>query len=75
MKIFVKAKPNSPPSLKLRRTSESKTIYLVSVKEAPKDGRANIAIQEALAEHFGVAPSRVRLVSGFSSRNKVFEVL
>jgi len=72
LKIFVKAKPNS----KIPKCEEiDSSHFAVSVREAPKDGQANITIQEALAEHFGVAPSRVKLVSGFSSKNKVFEVL
>lgn len=72
MNIFVKAKPNS----KVIKCEEiNQTHFKIAVREQAKDGQANIAIQEALAKHFGFAPSRAKLVSGFSSRNKVFEII
>ena len=67
MKIFVTAKPNA------RERSVEKndeTSYAVSVKEPPVQGRANIAIIKAVAEYFDVAPSRVKIVSGWTSRQK-----
>ncbi len=48
--------------------------FVIAVKEPPKNGKANEAIAKALARHFGVARSRIRLASGFSSREKVFEI-
>ncbi len=48
--------------------------FIVWVKEPPKDGKANRAIVRALALYFNVAPSRVNLISGFSSKKKIFEV-
>lgn len=72
MKIFVKAKANS----KVIKCEEiGFSHFAVWVREPAKDGQANISIQEALAVRFGVAPSRVRIVSGYSSRNKVFEII
>lgn len=72
MKIFVSAKPNAKEGSVEKIDSSH---FKVSVKEPPRQGAANRAIARALAEYFGVAPSRVRLVSGFASRQKVFEVL
>ncbi len=83
MKIFVKAKPNakeqevekiSPPSSELRRAGDT-YYFAIAVKEPPINGLANEAIAKALAEYFGVARSRVRLISGFSFKQKVFEIL
>lgn len=86
MKIIVKAKPNakeekvkkmSQPTLgfeALRQAQDKEEIYEVSVKEPPINGRANAAIARALAEHFGIAPSLVRLISGQTSKRKVFEL-
>jgi len=71
MKIFVKAKPNSKKEC-VEKVSE--TNLIVAVKEPPVKGRANTAIQRALAEYFKVFPSQVVLVSGFSSKNKIFEI-
>lgn len=72
MKIFVKAKPNAKEE-KVEKISE--TNFVVAVKEPLIRGKANAAIIKALAAHFGVASSCVRFVSGFSSKQKVFEIL
>ena len=71
MKIFVKAKPVAKEE-KVEKIDENH--FVVAVKEPPKDGRANGAIAKALAEYFEVPQSSLRLVSGFSSRQKVFEL-
>ncbi|MEK7162751.1 MAG: DUF167 domain-containing protein [Patescibacteria group bacterium] len=71
MKIFIKAKPNSKKEF-VEKISE--THFTVSVKEPPLQGKANAAITKALAEYFNIAPSAVRLISGFSSKQKVFEI-
>lgn len=71
MKIFVKAKPNSKNE-GIKKLSE--TNLEVCVKEPPVKGRANAAIIEALAKHFKVPLSKVRLISGFSSKQKIIEI-
>lgn len=72
MKIFVKANPRAHEE---RIDKIDDTHFIVSVKEPPVQGRANAAIIRAMAEYFKVAPARLRLVSGFSSREKLFELL
>jgi len=72
MKIFVKAKPLSKEE-KIEKIDEIN--FIIAVKEPPKDGKANRAVVRALALYFNVAPSRINLISGFSSKQKVFEVL
>ena len=68
--MFVKAKPRS----KEERVEKIDDMhFIVSVKEPPVQGKANGAIAKALAEHFGVSASSIRLVSGFSSKEKTFE--
>lgn len=71
MKIFVKAKPRAREA-KIEKIDEQN--YVVAVREAPVDGKANMAIAKALAEYFQVHFANVSLVSGFSSRQKVFEI-
>ncbi len=71
MKIFVKTKPNAKEELIKKIDGIN---FIVAVKEPPKGGRANRAIVRVLAEYFGVAPSAILLVSGFSSRQKIFEI-
>jgi len=46
----------------------------IAVQAPPVDGRANEAVIAYLAETLGVAKVRVELVSGASSRSKVFLV-
>lgn len=72
MKIFVKAKPSAQEE-KIEKVDEIN--FIVLVKEPPRDGKANKAIIKTLAVYFNVAPSCVNLVSGFSSKQKVFEIL
>ncbi len=46
----------------------------LSVTAPPEDGRANAAAAELLGQLFGLRPSAVELVSGHSSRSKVFRL-
>ena len=71
MKIFVTAKPNSKTT-NIEKIDE--THFIVSVKEPPVQGRANSAVIKALAEHFSTAQSNIQLISGFSSKQKTFEI-
>lgn len=72
MKIYVAAKPNAKEEAVARVDG---THFKVSVKEPSRQGAANRAIARALAEYFNIAPSQVRLVSGFASRGKTFELM
>jgi uncharacterized protein len=49
--------------------------YRVAVGAPPTEGRANDAVIAALAEHFGVSRSRVRIVRGHHGRLKLIEIL
>ncbi len=48
--------------------------WRVRVTAAPEGGEANRAVIVLLAEAFGVAPSRVKLVRGATSRDKLFRI-
>ena len=72
MKIFVKAKPNSREN-KIVKNDE--THFVVLVKAPPIQGMANRAIIKLLADYFEMDISRVRIVSGATSRNKIVEIL
>ena len=83
MKIIVKAKTRAKETkvarleqstLDLGQPQSGLVTYKVSVKEAPVGGQANEAIIKALAEYFDTAPSRVRLVSGQTAKQKIFEI-
>ena len=46
----------------------------VRVRARPEKGRANEAVLRLLARHLGVPPSRLALVRGATSRDKLVEV-
>lgn len=48
---------------------------VVSVKSLPEYGKANRELIERISGHFGVHSSQVRIVSGFSSKKKIVEIL
>ena len=72
MKICVKAKPNSRQEKVEKIDAQN---FVVSVKEPPEKGKANTAIRNALAIYFKTASARIKIVSGYSSRNKIIEIL
>lgn len=44
------------------------------VRAKPQDGQANDAVRDLLAAGLGIAPSRVELLRGATSREKLFRV-
>jgi hypothetical protein len=71
MRIFVKSKPGAREE-KVEKVDEKN--YVVAVKEPPEKGKANQAIAKALAKYFKVSFVDIILVSGGTSRQKVFDV-
>ncbi|MCV7279364.1 DUF167 domain-containing protein [Mycolicibacterium flavescens] len=72
MIVTVRVKPGSAKGPLVESGDDGDlTVY---VRERPVDGKATKAVVKLLAEHLGVAPSRVRLVSGAASRIKRFEI-
>jgi len=72
MRIQVKAKPSAREE-KVEKIDDLN--YVVSVKEPPIKGRANEAIRNALAVYFKTASAKVKIISGYSSRNKIIEII
>ena len=72
MRISVKVKTNAKENAVKAVDS---THYSVRVNAAPAQGKANNALIELLAEHFGIPRSRIVIVSGFSAHMKVIEIL
>lgn len=72
MRYFISAKPRAKKEEVMKI---DQTHFKVFVKEPPIDGRANFAIERAFANYFEVSVSRVTIVSGHSSKNKVIEVV
>lgn len=71
MKIFIKAKPNSSKE-KVEKVDENN--FVVSVKEPPVNGLANKAVIKALSDFLGIHSVRIKIISGFTSRQKIIEI-
>ena len=72
MKISVHLKPNSRHREEVVPSDDgSLKIY---TKASAIEGRANLAAGKLLAKYFGVAPSRVKLLRGATSKYKVFNI-
>jgi uncharacterized protein (TIGR00251 family) len=71
LRIFVRVKPGAKVD-KVEKVDE--THYNVWVKSPAKEGKANESVIELLADFFNLPKSRIKIISGHSSRNKVFEV-
>ena len=75
MRINVHAKLRArEEKVKVKKLTGEEIQYQVFVKELPVDGRANEAITRALAGYFKVPKSRVRIVAGHASREKIVEI-
>ncbi|MEK7480943.1 MAG: DUF167 domain-containing protein [Patescibacteria group bacterium] len=72
MKLFVKAKPGARQQ-KVEQLDD--THFVVAVCEPPVQGQANAAIIKALADFLHIAPSRLRIVAGHTSRQKIIDIL
>lgn len=71
MKFSIKVKTNSK---KTKIEKIGKDSYIVFVKDAPIEGRANEAVVRILAKYFSVAKSQIEIISGFKSRQKIIEI-
>ena len=69
-RLDVRVTPNARANL----TSRDATGLRVSVTAPPDEGRANAAVTALLAHALGVAPSRLTLVGGATSRDKAFRL-
>ena len=72
MKISVHLKPSSRHREEVVVGDDG--LLTIYTKAPAIEGRANLAAVKLLAKHFGVAPSKVKLVRGAASKYKVFEV-
>ena len=68
--VPVLAKPGS----KTAGLSWDGARLIVRVRERAHEGKANEAFRKALAEALGIAPSRVTLMRGQQSKDKLFAI-
>lgn len=65
--VLAKAHAKNPSIMQI-----DETHFRVAVKEPARDGKANKAIQKALAAFFKIPQSSVRLTIGSTSKQKIF---
>jgi hypothetical protein len=71
MKVLVVVHPNSKKPRIERNLLGTLHVY---VHEQPIEGKANRAVAGALAKHFEISKSKVKLIRGEKFKQKVFEV-
>ena len=62
------------PRASRARVEEEPGLVRIWVTAPPEEGKANAAVLKALAKALGLAPSRLTLVRGAASRDKLFEI-
>jgi uncharacterized protein (TIGR00251 family) len=71
MKLEIKVFPKSSREELLEKDGKLKAY----IKAAPDKGKANKALIELVAKKYGVSKSKVKILIGQTSRNKVVEVM
>ncbi len=70
MKINVRIKTRA----KHEKVEKSENGYIVYVNQPPIENKANKALVELLSSHFDVPKSRIRIIAGLKSKNKIIEI-
>ena len=71
MELFVRVKPGSTKGPLVEALEDDPyASWAVFVQERAVDGQANDGVIAAIAGHFGVAKSKVTIVSGHSNKVK-----
>lgn len=71
MRVVVRVKPGSTKGPLIEEVGDELIVY---VREKAVDGAANTGVITLLAQHYGVAKSRVRVVRGHTARIKQVEI-
>lgn len=71
MKIAARIKPNS----KVEKVSVvGEREFVLAVKAPAKEGRANTAAIELLSAYFDIPKSRISIIKGRTSRDKIINI-
>lgn len=71
MKFTIKVKPRSCKNEVILLDKDNLVIYTT---KTPVDGEANAAVIELISKKFDVAKSRIKILSGKKSKNKIVEI-
>ena len=63
------------PNARKNEIIKDGNTFRVRLSAPAAEGKANSALIELLAEHFGVKKSAVKIVKGIKSRNKLVELM
>ena len=72
LRVKVRVKPRASKSRVLGMKGDE---LEVAVAAPPVDGAANLELVRTLAEHYGVAKSRVEIISGLAGRSKLVRIV
>lgn len=76
MKISVHVKPGSRrESIEWVENLFGERTLVVKIREKPVDGEANRGLIEALSDFLDIPKSRVQIIRGHTSREKVVEII
>lgn len=64
----------TPRARRTALTEDATGTLKASITAPPEDGRANAVVAELLAHALGIAKSRLTLIKGATSRDKVFRL-
>ncbi len=71
MKIYVKVKTHSK---EVRGEKIGANIFSVHLKAPPIENRANKELIETMAKHLGIPKTKIIIISGKNSKNKMLEI-
>ncbi|MCX8015714.1 MAG: DUF167 domain-containing protein [Patescibacteria group bacterium] len=71
MKISVKVKPNASIN-KIKKIADNQ--FEIFTTAPAKENKANEAVITILAEFLNIAPSRINLIKGAKSKQKIFDI-
>jgi len=72
--LRVRVKPGSSKGPLVEAGTATGADLVVFVRERAIEGKANIAVERAVAQHLGVPKSRVTIMRGHTARIKVLRV-
>ncbi len=62
------------PHAKQNKIVENDGVLRVYTTIAPENGRANDAVVKLLAEYFDIPKSRIKIIKGLTTRNKIVTI-
>jgi len=71
MRIQIKVKPNSKQK-KIEKSPDNQ--YILWIRSPAKEGLANKEVILSLSEYFDVAKTKISIIKGAMSKNKIIEI-